>query len=96
MTEETKKENFITIDDLVKVDLRVGTIVDCEDVEGSRKLYKLKVDLGEDENRTIFAGLAKELEKDALVGKQGVFVANLKPRKKVADEPCKRSICSGS
>jgi len=75
------ENNLITIDDLIKVDLRVGTIVECEDVEGSRKLYKLTVDLGEENKRTIFAGLAKYLEKDSLIGRQGIFVANLKPRK---------------
>jgi methionyl-tRNA synthetase len=75
----------ISINDFAKVELLVGTVIECDGVEGSEKLYKLKVDLGKAGKRTIFAGVAKYFEKKELVGKQGIFVSNLKPRKMMGD-----------
>lgn len=70
----------ITIDDFAKIDLRVGTIVEAEEVKEARKLLKLKVDIGF-ETRQVFAGL-KQAYPDAksLIGRKVVLVANLKPR----------------
>lgn len=70
----------ITIDDFTKIDLRVGTIVEAEEVKEARKLLKLKVDIGF-ETRQVFAGL-KQAYPDAksLIGRKVVLVANLKPR----------------
>jgi methionyl-tRNA synthetase len=70
----------ITIDDFAKVDLRVGTIIEAEEVAEARKLLKLKVDIGF-ETRQVFAGI-KQAYPDAksLIGRQVVLVANLKPR----------------
>ncbi|MCR5536643.1 MAG: methionine--tRNA ligase [Succinivibrio sp.] len=70
----------ITIDDFVKVDLRVGTIVEAQEVPEARKLLRLKVDLGFTV-RQVFAGI-KQVYTDpqALVGRKVVMVANLKPR----------------
>jgi len=73
--------NMIGIEEFKKVDLRVGTIVQAERIEGSNKLLKLLVDLGEEKPRQIVAGLAKTHKPEELVGKQVVVVANLKPAK---------------
>jgi len=78
---EQKIENYIQIDDFAKIDLLVGTILECEIVEGSDKLLKMQVDFGEKGKRQIFAGVKKFYSPTELIGKQGVFVANLKPRK---------------
>ncbi|MBU1007738.1 methionine--tRNA ligase [Candidatus Dependentiae bacterium] len=75
----------IAINDFAKVELLVGTIVSCDPVEGSDKLYKLSVDLGKRGIRTIFAGVAKLLKPEELLKKQGIFVGNLKPRKMMGD-----------
>ena len=71
----------ITIADLDKIDIRVGTILSIEDVTGSDKLLKLTVGFG-NVRRTILAGLKQERENpQELVGKQALFVVNLEPRK---------------
>ena len=75
--EDTDK---IAIDDFVKVDLRVAKVINAKELEESRKLLELEVDLG-DETRTIFAGIKKSYSPDELIGKQVVVIANLKPRK---------------
>ncbi len=71
----------IGIEDFAKVQLVVGTILSCEPVKGSEKLYKLQVDLGKLGMRQILSGVAQRLKPEDLIGKQEVFVANLKPRK---------------
>lgn len=71
----------IKIDDFAKVELLAGTILECESVKGSSKLYKLSVDLGDRGTRTIFSGVSKYFKPEDLIGKQGVFVGNLAPRK---------------
>ena len=70
----------ITIDDFMKVDLRVAKVLAAEKVEKSRKLVKLTVDVGA-EQRTLVAGIAEAYEPEALVGKTVVVVFNLKPAK---------------
>jgi len=84
--QDSSTPGTITIDDLIKVDLRVGTITTCEPVEKSNKLYKMSIDLGPLGTRTIFAGVAKDFTPEDLINKQGVFVANLKPRKMMGSE----------
>src|SRR5262245_51513979 len=71
----------ITIDDLTKIDIRVGTIESAAAVEKSDKLVRLTVDFG-DHKRTILSGIKKERPnfKD-LEGRQTLFVVNLAPRK---------------
>jgi len=70
-----------TIDDLDKIDIRVGEIVEVEDLPDSRKLVRLTVDFG-DHQRTILAGLKQERANPAEVrGRQALFVVNLEPRK---------------
>lgn len=71
----------ITLDTLQRVDVRVGTIESVEDVEGSDKLVRLRVDFG-DHKRTILAGMKKERQNPREIqGKQALFVVNLEPRK---------------
>jgi len=66
---------------LQRVDIRVGTIESVEDVEGSDKLVRLRVDLG-DHKRTILAGMKKERQNPKEIqGRQALFVVNLEPRK---------------
>ncbi len=79
--EEKKAENYITIDDLKKIELRVGTIVEAEIVPESQKLIKMQVDLGDLGRRQILAGIRASYKPEDLINKQGVFVCNLKPRK---------------
>lgn len=74
-------ENIIQFGDFAKLDLRVGEIVDAEEVEGADKLLKLRVDLGEDSKRTICAGIKEYYSADELIGKKIIVVANLEPRK---------------
>lgn len=71
----------ISIDDFVKVDLRVGEVKSAERVKGADKLLHLKVDIGEAEPRTIVAGIALAYQPEQLVGRKVVIVANLAPRK---------------
>jgi len=71
----------ITIDEFSKVHLVVGTILICEPVPGSTKLLKLQVDLGIYGTRQILSGVAMHFKPDDLIGKQGIYVANLLPRK---------------
>lgn len=83
----------MTIDEFQKSDLRVATVIAAERVEGSEKLLKLQLDIGErakgeadDEGggavkpRQILSGIAKQYTPEALVGKQVVIIANLDPR----------------
>ncbi len=74
-------ENFISIDDFAKVDLRIAQIVDCRLVEGSDKLLQLTLDVGEGKTRNVFSGIRSAYTPESLVGKYTVMVANLAPRK---------------
>ena len=70
----------ITIDDFLKVDLRVAKVLAAEKVPNSRKLVKLSIDAG-GEQRTLVAGIAEAYEPEQLVGRTIVMVFNLKPAK---------------
>jgi methionyl-tRNA synthetase len=72
---------LITIDDFAKIDLRIAQIVNCEAVEGSTKLLRLTLDVGEGRTRNVFSGIASAYKPEDLVGKLTVMVANLAPRK---------------
>ena len=70
----------VTVEDLEKLDIRVGTIGSVDDVPGSKKLVKLVVDFG-NHTRTILAGIKQEREDPSEIkGKQALFVINLAPR----------------
>lgn len=71
----------IGIEDFMKVNIAVGTILSCQNVEGSEKLYKLEVDFGTIGKRQILSGVAQHFKPEDLIGKQGMAVTNLKPRK---------------
>ncbi|MCW5662233.1 MAG: methionine--tRNA ligase [Piscinibacter sp.] len=71
----------ISIDDFAKVDLRIAKIVACEHVEGSDKLLRLTLDVGEGRTRNVFSGIKSAYQPEQLVGKLTVMVANLAPRK---------------
>ena len=71
----------IKIDDFKKSLIKVGTILECENIAGSEKLLKFKIDLGEDAPRQIISGIAKFYTPSELVGKQVCVLANLKPAK---------------
>ena len=74
-------DNRIAIDDFMKVELRVAKILEAEAVPKSKKLIKMKVNAGENEPRTIVAGIAEAYQAEQLVGRTIVIVANLKPAK---------------
>ena len=71
---------MISFENLQKIDLRVAKIIKAEKVEGSEKLLKLIVDLG-NEKRQLVAGIAKYYRAEDLIGKEIVVVANLEPKK---------------
>ena len=71
----------ISFDVLEKIDVRVGTIEQVEDVRGSNKLVKLTVNFG-DHRRTILAGLKQErANTKEIEGRQALFIVNLEPKK---------------
>ena len=72
-------EEKITIEDFIKIDLRVGKILHAEEVEDSRKMLKLDVDIGE-EKRTIYAGVKKSYAPEELINKLVIVIVNLLPR----------------
>ena len=71
---------LISIEDFLKLDIRLAKVLSAERVEGSEKLLKLRVSLGEEE-RTLMAGIAKHYSPEELVGKKVLMLANLKPKK---------------
>jgi methionyl-tRNA synthetase len=89
-SEESVKEqiepSYIDITDLAKVELAVGTILSCDEVKGSDKLYQLQVDCGSYGTRQILSGIKASFTIDELVGKQATFALNLKPRKMMGME----------
>ncbi len=77
---DTPIADEISIDDFLKVDLRVARIVKAQHVEGADKLLQLTLDIGGEE-RNVFAGIKAAYEPEALEGRLTVMVANLAPRK---------------
>ncbi|ACL70775.1 methionine--tRNA ligase [Halothermothrix orenii] len=78
MAEQDKNTGTISFNDFTKLDLRVAEVKEAEKIEGSNKLLKLKVSLG-DEERQVVAGIAKHYNPEELVGKKVILVANLEP-----------------
>jgi len=74
-------EAQIKIGDFKKCVIKVGTVLECENIEGSEKLLRFMIDLGEERPRQIISGIAKFYDPAALVGKQICVLANLKPAK---------------
>lgn len=79
--EEKRTEDYITIEDFLRIDLRVGEVKTAERVPNADKLLRLEVDIGEEKTRQVLAGLAEYYEPEKLIGRKVIVVANLKPRK---------------
>ncbi|MEN9881501.1 MAG: hypothetical protein RLZZ308_684 [Candidatus Parcubacteria bacterium] len=77
---QVEEKHYISIDDFAKVEIRVGTVLSVDVVEGADKLYVLKVDLGEEVPRQILSGIRQFLSQEELLNKQFPFVTNLAPR----------------
>ncbi len=78
--EQPKDDEFISIDDFLKIDLRIAQVTSAEAVEGADKLLRVELDDGEG-GRTVLAGIKSAYAPEDLQGKHVVIVANLKPRK---------------
>ncbi len=76
---------MVTIDDFAKLDIRIVTVLEAVRMEGSEKLLKLMVDIG-DEKRQILSGIGKSYEPTDLIGKQLVAIVNLEPRMMMGEE----------
>ena len=74
-------EGIIDFNEWSKLDLRVGEIKNIEEIEGADKLYQLSVDIGDEELRTLVAGLKPYYNKEELKGKKCIVFTNLQPRK---------------
>jgi len=79
-------KSCIGIEDFAKLDVRIGTIVACEPVAGSDKLLKSQVDFGQLGIRQVLSGIAQTYKAEDMIGKQTLFVINLKPRKMMGHE----------
>ncbi len=69
----------IKYEDFKKLEMKVGTIINAENIEGADKLFKLTVDMGT-EKRTFAAGLKEYYKKEELIGKQVIVLTNLEPK----------------
>lgn len=76
---------MLSFEDFKRIELKVAKILGAERVEGSEKLLKLRVSLGEEE-RQLVAGIGKAYEPETLVGREIVVVANLEPRLLMGEE----------
>ena len=80
LKEEPLVANRVSIDDFTKIDMRIARVVEASEVEGAKKLLRLKLSLGGSEVRNVFAGIKSAYEPESLVGRLVVCVANLEPR----------------
>jgi len=80
VAEAEQKDDFISIDEFMKVDLRIAKIEKAEHVEGADKLLALTLDVG-DSQRQVFAGIKAAYDPESLIGRHVIVVANLAPRK---------------
>lgn len=80
-----KIENFldekINFDDFMKIEIKVGKIIEAEEIKKSDKLLKLKVDFGKKDVRQIISGIKKSYSVKEILNKKATFVTNLAPRK---------------
>lgn len=79
------QKNEIVFDDFTKLDIRIGTVLECEKMKKSNKLLKLLVDTGIDK-RTILSGISQHYEPESLIGKQVTVLVNLAPRRMMGIE----------
>ena len=85
---------MIDIEYFSSVIMIVGSIVSAERIEGSDKMLKLQIDIGELEPRTVLSGIARYYLSDDLVGRRCVVVANLRPRKMMGVESNGMLLCT--
>lgn len=86
---------MINIEDFIKIEIRMGKILSAERVEGSDKLLKLMIDLGEESPRQILSGVAKAVpEPETIVGKMVPIIANLAPRMMMGMESQGMMLCA--
>ncbi|EAL5963742.1 methionine--tRNA ligase [Campylobacter jejuni] len=81
--QEPKKEESpkIKIDDFAKIEIKVAKVLDCQNIEGSEKLLKFKLELDDKEIRQVLSGIAKYYKASDLIGKQVCVISNLKKAK---------------
>ncbi|EAH7224394.1 methionine--tRNA ligase [Campylobacter coli] len=81
--QEVKKEEKpkIKIDDFAKIEIKVAKVIDCQNIEGSEKLLKFKLELDNKEIRQVLSGIAKYYKANDLIGKQVCVISNLKKAK---------------
>ncbi|EDG1812965.1 methionine--tRNA ligase [Campylobacter coli] len=81
--QEVKKEEKpkIKIDDFAKIEIKVAKVIDCQNIEGSEKLLKFKLELDNKEIRQVLSGIAKHYKASDLIGKQVCVISNLKKAK---------------
>lgn len=81
--QEVKKEEKpkIKIDDFAKIEIKVAKVIDCQNIEGSEKLLKFKLELDNKEIRQVLSGIAKYYKASDLIGKQVCIISNLKKAK---------------
>ena len=80
-------KDYIEFEDFEKLDIRVGKVIECEKVKKSEKLLRFTLQVGND-TRQILSGISKYHTPEELIGKNVVFIANLKPRKMMGLESC--------
>ncbi len=81
MTEEEPAQPMIKYGDFAKLELKVGEIKTAERVEGTDKLVRLSVDVGEEAERTLVAGIGLRYQPEELIGMKIIVLCNLEPRK---------------
>jgi methionyl-tRNA synthetase len=81
MDDAAAPKQQIKFEDFAKIDMRIGTVISAEDIEGSEKLLKLQVDFGDLGKRQILSGIKEWFKPKSLVNKQVAFVINIEPRK---------------
>ncbi|MFC9876234.1 methionine--tRNA ligase [Nocardia salmonicida] len=77
---------MIEIDDFTKIDIRVGTVVECTEIAGSHSILRLTVDFGDGVSRTVLSGLKKLYSPADLLGYSFAFIVNLRPRVMMGQE----------
>ncbi len=80
-------KDYIEFEDFEKLDIRVGKVIECEKVKKSEKLLRFTLEVGS-ETRQILSGISKYHTPEELIGKNVIFIANLKPRKMMGLESC--------
>ena len=80
-------KDYIEFDEWEKIDIRVGKVIECEPVPKSKKLLRFTLEVG-NEKRQILSGISQFHNPDELIGKNVVFIANLKPRKMMGLDSC--------